>query len=384
MARDISGFTLTGDNQNLVMCVQITDRLDVVTGYTEHDQVLAHDLGDGNGSINYQPEAGFARGVVEARSGGRVGSADLIGMIDSAGITESAIFGGLYDTALVKFFLLDWTAPAAGRIHIEIGELEETHVEEDKLTVTMKSLLDRYNTTKIGDYYEAECIHTLGSMPTDIPPPFGKIGCQVQLLPPFFAAGVAVVARAVTNAKPPASSESPSEVNTVRPSIQNGRYFEAQNAGTTGAEPAWNTTLGGSTVSNGITWIARQALSQTFDLEGFTSQSVISLTETSDAPVAWWRRARVLGVNGLNAGISRHLKSITQGSPDSELIVTLWKGFPLAFEIGSPNDSFTLIRGCNHLLTTCVNDFRNLANNGAFAAFAPNTDEVFKIPKLTS
>ena len=74
MARDISGFVLTGDNQNLVMCVQITDRLDVVTGYTEHDQALAHDLSDGNGSINYQPEAGFVRTAVEARAGGRVGS----------------------------------------------------------------------------------------------------------------------------------------------------------------------------------------------------------------------------------------------------------------------------------------------------------------------
>lgn len=389
MARSTTGIDLTGDGQNLVACLMLIDRLGNVTGYTEHDQVLAHDLGDTHpdtglliGSINYQPEASFFRKVFEARAGGRTGSGDLEGMIDSAGITEDAILAKLYDAALFKLFLLDWTDPTAGRIHIEIGEMEETHIEEDRLTVTMRSLLDRFHTTKIGDYYEAECIHSLGSMPIDIPPPFGKIGCQVQLDPTVWEAGLVVTARGETNAKPPTTSESPSEVNTVQPTVQNGRFFEAQNSGTTVTEPSWNTTLGGTTVHDGITWIARQALRQTYELEAFSSQSVLTVTYPGDAPVTWWQRARVLGAVGLNAGLSRHVKSITQGSPDNELTITLWTPFPLAFEIGSPNDSFTLIKGCDKIITTCLNDFRNIENNGAFAVFAPTTDEVFKIPKI--
>lgn len=374
MARSVAGFTLTGDNQHLVMCVQITDRLDNVTGYTEHDQVLPHDLGDGNGSINYQPEAGFMRSAIEARSGGRVGSADLIGMIDSQGITEDAIFGQLYDSALIKFFLLDWTDPAAGRIHIEIGDLEETHVSEDKLTVTMKSLLDRYNTTKIGDYYEAECVHVMGSLPTDIPPPFGKIGCQIQLNPDAWSAGLDVEARPLTNGK------AGTDTNTVRPIAQNGRFFEAQNVGTTGGgEPSWNTTLDAVTGDNGINWVAKRALRHTYELASWTSQSIINLVDDTDLPATWWQRAQVLGVAGRNAGLTRHVKLINTESPN-ELAISLWKPFPLAFEIGSPNDSFALIKGCDKLLPTCVNDLRNLDNNGAFASWAPNTDEVFKIP----
>jgi hypothetical protein len=383
MARSTTGFDLSLDNQNLVMCVQITDRLDNVTGYTEHDQVLAHDLGDGKGSINYQPEASFQRSATEARAGGRVGSADLIGMIDSAGITEDAIYAGLYDAALFKMFLLDWTQPSAGRIYVEIGEFEETHIEGGRLTVTMKSLLDRYNTTKIGDYYEAVCIHSLGSMPEDIPPPFGKIGCQVQLNPPVFSSGLVVEARGETNAKPPDSAESPTAVNTVQPSVQNGRFFEAQNAGTTGAEPSWNTALGATTVSSGITWIARQALRQTFDLLGFTDQRTLTLDYTGDFDASWFQLGRCIGADGRNAGLVRHIKSISIESP-SEMIITLWKGFPLPLEVGSPRDTFTLVVGCDHLLPTCFEKFRNVDNNGAFAAFAPNTDEVFKIPKINA
>ena len=76
-------------------------------------------------------------------------------------MSESAVFGGLYDSALVKLFLVDWTQPAAGVIWIEIGEFERTRVEDEQLTVTFKSLLDRYHAIQIGDLYEADCIHQL-------------------------------------------------------------------------------------------------------------------------------------------------------------------------------------------------------------------------------
>ncbi|HEX9768445.1 MAG TPA: DUF2163 domain-containing protein [Kiloniellales bacterium] len=386
MARTIpAGWDLDADT-TLAFCLQVTDRLGIVRGFTEHDRPLPVDLGDGAGPIDYEPEAAFGRSAVESRSAGRVGSMDLIGFVDDAGVTEATIFAGIYDSALVKLFIVDWTQPAAGACHIEIGELEQTHVEDDKLTVTFKSLLDRYNAIEFGDIYMADCIHQLGSQPADIPPPFARIGCRVQLDPPVWSAGLAVAVRMTRNAKPTGSeAASPPTVNTVQPTLPNGRFFEAQAAGTTGgSEPSWNTTLGGTTNDNNVVWVARQALREAVTVVSASDQKTLTISYAGDAPDEWYRRGRLLFTTGANAGIERHVKSDVTPSPvgsPPQRLVTCWLNFPLAIAAG---DQAVLIAGCDRQLATCKDKFRNLDNFGGFAIFAPNTDEVFKIPKQTS
>lgn len=279
MTRTIPGGIDLSQDTTLAMCLQVTDRLGAVRGFTEHDRPLDLDLADGNGTVTYAPEAAFSRSAIQAAAGAGVGTTDLIGYLDAAGVSESAVFGGLFDSALVKLFLVDWTQPAAGVIWIEIGEFEETRVEDERLTVTFKSLLDRYNATQIGDLYEVDCIHQLGSQPSDIPPPFARIGCRVQLDPPAWAPGLEVLARGERNAKPTGfeASGSPTQANTVVPTTENGRVFEAQTGGTTGgSEPAWSTALESTTDDNGVTWVARQALRETVTVAAFSDQRTFS------------------------------------------------------------------------------------------------------------
>jgi len=78
--------------------------------------------------------------------------------------------------------------------------------------------------------------------------------------------------------------------------------------------------------------------------------------------------------------IEKHVKTAVKGSPDG-MSVTTWLPFPLAIAAG---DQAVLVAGCDRQLTTCKDKFRNLVNFGGFAAFAPNTDQVFEIPKQTS
>ncbi len=381
MSRTIpGGIDLSGDT-TLAMCLQLTDRLGNVLGFTEHDQALVIDIGDGNGSLTYGPEAAFSRRAIEARSGGRVANLELIGFIDSAGLSEEKILGRVYDGALAKLFLVDWTQPAAGIIWLEIGELDETRVQDGQLTVTFKSLLDRYHTTEIGDFYEAECIHVLGSKPEDTPRPFAGIGCRVQLEPPVWTPATEVLTRAATNAKAPAPG-SPSQVNTVRPSVEDGRYYEASAGGTTGgSEPVWNTILGGETDDNGVTWVARQALTESATVLSVSEQRQFTLAYAGDAPDQHYRRGRLVFTSGQNSGLERQIKSQAAGSPDGELTVVTWLSFPFAIE---PGDAVKMVVGCDRLIATCVGKFRNLTNFGGFTSFAPTNDEVFKIPKQTS
>lgn len=385
MARTIPGaWNLAADVTTLAMCIQVTDRLDNVLGFTEHSAPLSIDISDGNGTITYDPEGSFVRTAFEARTGGRVASVDLEGQLSISGITKESVFAKLYDSALARIFFVDWKQPAAGIAWVDIGEIEETKVSGDQVTMTFKSLTDRYNSIEFGDIFQVDCMHLLGSKPGDIPPAFGDIGCQVQVEPALWSAGVQVEQRfEKTAAMPP--NASPDAVNTVRatdPTIN--RIFEASNAGTTGgSEPSWNTTIGGTTSDNGITWVTRQAHVELADLISFSSQSSLLLEYNGDADDNWYQRGRIVCTAGHNVGLGRHIKTAVLGSPSGsgELLVETWTPFPLALEGGSPNNRFKLLLGCDRKLLTCVNKFRNVRNYGGLAIFCPNNDEWFKIPK---
>lgn len=380
MARSTTGFDLTQDT-TLAICLQLTDILGNVLGFTEHDRPLTFDISDGNGDVIYLPDAAFQRSVIEARSGGRVGTMDLIGFLDSAGIDENNLFAGRYDGALVKIFFVDWTRPRSGIIWLEIGEFGETGLRDEQATLTFRSILDRYNATEIGDFYEAQCIHIFGSKPGDIPRPFANIGCRVQLSAPEWTANTEAVVRTPANAKPPASG-SPTQVNTVRPTVENGRIFEVQTGGVTGgSEPSWNTTLGATTNDGTVVWIARQALVETGTVLSVTSQRELVISYAGDAASNYYRRGRMKFTSGANAGLFQHIKSHAVGSPAGDISITTWKPWPYTI---NPTDAVEVTVGCDRKLTTCVNTFRNRENFGGFAVFAPATDEVFKIPKQTA
>lgn len=383
MSRNIpAGIDLSQDT-TLAMCLQVTDRRGQVHGFTEHDRSLTLDLGDGLGPIDYKPEAGFGRHAAEARATGGAGSIDLVGFIDAAGLSETLVLGGLIDSALAKLFLVDWTQPAAGVIWIEIGEFEEIRVEDDALAITFKSLLERYNNFQIGDLYQVDCVHQLGSQPGDLPRPFAGIGCRFQLDPPSWAPGLEVLVRAAQDGRPTGfeTAGSPSQVNTVRPSAANGRFFEAESGGVTGgSEPAWNLTLGGTTSDNGVVWVTRQAWRETRGVLAATDQSNLVVAYDGDAEDNFYRRGRLKFLTGANAGVEKHIKSASKLSPDG-LAVTTWLPFPFAIESGSPEDRVELIVGCDRTLATCVGKFRNRQHFMGAAVFAPTTDEVFKIPR---
>ena len=62
----------------------------------------------------------------------------------------------------------------------------------------------------------------------------------------------------------------------------------------------------------------------------------------------------------------------------SEQLITTYLNFPFAINVG---DAVTLVAGCDKLLDTCINKFRNRRHFGGFAVFAPINDEVFRVPK---
>ena len=98
-------------------------------------------------------------------------------------------------------------------------------------------------------------------------------------------------------------------------------------------------------------------------------QTAATVTTGSTAGVIYANLSQATGyfnlgtitfTSGLNSGISRTIKTATQGSPG---VVTLIAGFP---STPSPGDTFYIYPGCDKTMQSCINKFKNLSNFRGF------------------
>jgi hypothetical protein len=174
----------------------------------------------------------------------------------------------------------------------------------------------------------------------------------------------------------------------VFPTNFNDRFFLATTVtGVAGGgpEPTWNTTLGGTTVDNLITWTTIQART--------VEATVSSIIETNrvftvigapffDGDETWFLDGKLFFTDvgsptpqniNCKPGL---IKDFSFGSPADEATVTLFMPMPFAIDIG---DTVSLQVGCDKLLDTCITKFDNLLNFGGFPHL-PGNDELFNYP----
>lgn len=114
-----------------------------------------------------------------------------------------------------------------------------------------------------------------------------------------------------------------------------------------------------------------------FQRPGLTVASVITqgsvfTVQTSDT-TGFFDYGVILFTSGLNAGISREIKSSPAGGGGLATI-TVQESFPFAIAV---NDVLTLTAGCDRNYTTCVNKFQNQQNFRG-EPFLPGVDQLLK------
>ncbi|MGG7565660.1 DUF2163 domain-containing protein [Rhodovulum sp. DZ06] len=89
----------------LARCWLLERRDGVRLGFTDHDGALEFD------GVTFEPESGFARTALEQGLGLSVDNMEAAGALRSEAVTEADLERGLYDGAVIRQWVVDWTDP---------------------------------------------------------------------------------------------------------------------------------------------------------------------------------------------------------------------------------------------------------------------------------
>ncbi len=291
--------------------------------------------------------------ATEIKSGGdlSVDNLDVFGVLDSTTITNVDIFAGRYDFAEVEILLVNYADLTQGTMTLRKGNLGEVTIKRNQFGTELRGMTD-FLTQNVVERYSVTCRVEL----TDSE-------CAVRLEPPVWSATTVYTVRPVGDA---------GAGSVVRPTTENGRHFKCTVAGTSGgSEPAWDTTIGNTTVDGSVTWEAIQGLTLTGTLTGVTDNSNFADTSRTEAD-DFWTFGLLTFTSGNNIGIALEIKDYVLSTGAFELYTAM----PFIVQVG---DTYEVTAGCDKKVATCIAKFNNV-NNFRGEPFVPGQDYMFRYP----
>lgn len=171
---------LAGDTHELVTCLRLVLKDGTVLAFTNHDEPLAFNLGDG--AVEYQPWTGIDVSAVLLTVGLEASNFEVTGPIGEL-VTQTHVLGGRYRGAVAHLFMVNWEALEDGPVRLMKGDVGECRVEGSRFVFEVRGIAAAFNETW-GRVLNPLCTATFGDPTT---------GCPVALSP------IAAVVTAVTD-----------------------------------------------------------------------------------------------------------------------------------------------------------------------------------------
>lgn len=344
MGKTISANTsahLQNDSTTLASCWKIIREDGTVLGFTDH--VVSVTVS----GVSYEAATGYTPTAMAANSELSVDNLDVIGLLDSAGITPSDIEAKKYDNAEVLIFMINYNAPEEGKaIKLGRGRIGNIQLKDETYIAEYRSLTQLLQQT-VGERYSLRCRAELGDT-----------RCTVGI-----------------NTSAWASSTAYSSGTYVEPATYTGYIFKCTTPGTSGgSEPAFGSTAGASvtdgasTVWETVTAWKRQnmVVTSATDRRIFYASALLAVHSSTgyfDYGLVTWATT-----SAGNDNYQMEVKSYSSGT------VTLAEPMPYAISIG---DVFSIAPGCDKTLETCRDVFDNIVNMRA-EPYIPGIDQISK------
>jgi uncharacterized phage protein (TIGR02218 family) len=147
---------LKGRSHNLCWLLRVDLKDGTVLGFTDHDEVL--DFDDGDGEISYRPDYGMQISNVETGAGLDAGNYEVtFPIMDSPRVTtREAFIGGRFNRAATRLSRVVWSDLASGARKFMLGSTGEWRVEGDKAIAESRDQRDRLNQT-VGRILQNQC-----------------------------------------------------------------------------------------------------------------------------------------------------------------------------------------------------------------------------------
>ncbi len=326
---------LAEDVTRLATCI----KLDLVDGsnqsytWTSFDKQILY-AGD-----NYNPLAGYVPSAQVAKIDLAVDNMTITNIIDQDEITRADLLSGRLDNANVRIFFVVYTNPDAfGDLVLINGKVGQVVVYDNTFVLELRSLT-QFLQTNVCTPYIIEC-----------PTVFGDNKCKVKVDPPIWQASTQYTVDSINS--------------VVKASVYNERRFVVTSA--TGAmlsgavEPAWDLTIGNTTVDNDLVWTAQDALTKNFSITGKSVAAPKRIFETNLLDVDdHFELGKVQFTSGNNRFFKMDVKSYQQNLGTVELYE------PMYFDMAL-GDNGTISTGCDKKWNTCKNRYGNRNNYRGF------------------
>jgi len=337
----------------LATCVKITTTGGTVYGFTDWQVDLVVDL------VTYKSIGGYTAQAIRTTSEMNVDNVDLIGYFVDSGITLDAVRNGFLDNAAVEKFKVNPRSLPDGIIKLRAGTLGRQQAGDNDFNFEIRGLFQRLQQT-VGKVLTPRCRAELFDAE-----------CKVPEYPPDWSASTAVTAVDAYDA---------GVGSFVRPTAGFNYFYRCTIGGTTNdteGEPTWNTTPGGTTVeADGVEWetVLAWHLKGAIATSPITSRAIFASGSLSVQPDGFWEHGVVTFTSGLNAGVSREVKSFTATGNILEFFL------PFPYDV-SVFDFFDITAGCLKDLPTCRDTYRNTYNRRA-EDYVPGLDKANEVPKV--
>ena len=325
---------MASDLTTLATCWILTRTDDTVMRFTDHDvNIQITNTADGVEGV-YEAESGYTASSVSNNLDLSVDQLDVIGLLDSSGITEADIQAGLYDDAEIKIFMLNWQAPNDGIIKMRRGWLGEVKLTDGQFTAELRGMAQALQQTS-GETYGPDCKATLGDS-----------RCKVRVDPPAWQASTAYTERTIGAAE---------TGSVIKPTSTTGIHLKCSTAGTSGgAEPSWNTTIDGTTNDGSVVWTTIRAMTVAGSVTNNPSDRKTFIDSALSMPDEWFEAGLVTWITGLNAGLTMEVKSFASNAFELAL--------PMPYAITN-TDTYNVTAGCRRRWNEdCVQKFDNHYN----------------------
>jgi uncharacterized phage protein (TIGR02218 family) len=149
-----------GDACPMARCVKIQLRDGTVYGFTDHDEDLTVDIGDGAGPLVYSADFGIVSGDVELVAGFESSNVELTIPIRSP-ITRAQLLGRRFNQAFVWVFEVDWSNSLLEPAALMKAWVADVEVMRNAARLEIRSLQDYFNIV-VGRIATPRCTATFG------------------------------------------------------------------------------------------------------------------------------------------------------------------------------------------------------------------------------
>jgi len=135
---------------SLCLLVKVTRQDGDVLGFTGHDQNLTLD------GVTYESTSAVNASSVRSTQTSGIDNLEIIGLLQSARITDTDLLAGLYDAADVEVSVANWADLSAGTLILLTGSIGEITFSDGTYTAELRGLMQRLN-QQVGDVTSPAC-----------------------------------------------------------------------------------------------------------------------------------------------------------------------------------------------------------------------------------